>query len=109
MTTLYTNIGCLAGIGSFDAPLRGAGLATLNHISNGWLLTEGGHIAAFGDAATMPAQKPANVVDVNGGTLLPAWCDSHTHLVFGASREQEFVDKIRGLSYAGIAAKGGGN
>ena len=41
-------------------------------------------------------------------TFFPCWCDSHTHLVFAASREEEFVDKIKGLSYADIAAKGGG-
>src|SRR6185436_683254 len=47
-------------------------------------------------------------MDSGGATILPAWCDSHTHLVFAASREEEFVDKINGLSYAEIAAKGGG-
>lgn len=50
----------------------------------------------------------ANRVDVAGGALFPSWCDSHTHLVFAGSRENEFVDKIKGLSYAEIAAKGGG-
>ena len=43
-----------------------------------------------------------------GGTILPSWCDSHTHIVYASSREQEFVDKIRGLSYAEIAKRGGG-
>src|SRR5438874_474556 len=49
-----------------------------------------------------------NMVDASGKLILPAWCDSHTHLVFAASREDEFIDKIKGLSYAEIAAKGGG-
>ena len=48
------------------------------------------------------------VVDANGGSVLPSWCDSHTHIVYAGSREQEFVDKIRGLSYAEIAKRGGG-
>ncbi|MFZ9695497.1 MAG: imidazolonepropionase, partial [Chitinophagaceae bacterium] len=52
--------------------------------------------------------KAEKTINVNGGYVLPAWCDSHTHLVFAASRESEFVDKIKGLSYAQIAAKGGG-
>jgi imidazolonepropionase len=51
---------------------------------------------------------PEHLVDAAGQLVLPAWCDSHTHLVFAGSRELEFVDKIRGLSYAEIAAKGGG-
>ncbi|HRF19587.1 MAG TPA: imidazolonepropionase, partial [Chitinophagaceae bacterium] len=49
-----------------------------------------------------------NIIDASGQMVLPCWCDSHTHLVFAASREEEFVDKIRGLSYAEIAARGGG-
>ena len=49
-----------------------------------------------------------STVDANGAYVLPCWCDSHTHLVFAASREDEFIDKIKGLSYAEIAAKGGG-
>jgi len=52
--------------------------------------------------------SPAAVIDAAGQTVLPAWCDSHTHLVFAASREEEFIDKIKGLSYAEIAARGGG-
>jgi imidazolonepropionase len=52
--------------------------------------------------------KTADRVDAGGGCVLPCWCDSHTHLVYAASREEEFIDKIKGLSYAEIAAKGGG-
>jgi imidazolonepropionase len=52
--------------------------------------------------------RSSTIVDASGQFVFPAWCDSHTHLVFPASREEEFVDKIRGLSYADIAAKGGG-
>src|SRR5207344_2850855 len=52
--------------------------------------------------------KPSTTIDASGQFVLPAWCDSHTHLVFATSREEEFVDKIKGMSYAEIAAKGGG-
>jgi imidazolonepropionase len=50
----------------------------------------------------------AETIDAKGSFVMPCWCDSHTHLVFAASREEEFVDKIKGLSYADIAARGGG-
>src|SRR6185436_12482479 len=67
-------------------------------------------IAAYGRMDELPANDklPPVVIDASGQFILPAWCDSHTHLVFAASREEEFVDKIKGLSYAEIAAKGGG-
>src|SRR5207344_791841 len=52
--------------------------------------------------------KPSTTIDASGQFVLPAWCDSHTHLVFASSREEEFVDKIKGMSYEEIAAKGGG-
>ena len=51
---------------------------------------------------------PKHIIDAEGQIILPAWCDSHTHLVFARSREEEFIDKIKGMSYADIAAKGGG-
>jgi imidazolonepropionase len=72
------------------------------------LLVEDGVIAGFGtmDGAVIPGAS--SVIDASGSMILPSWCDSHTHLVFAASREDEFVDKIRGLSYAEIAARGGG-
>src|SRR6185437_11969843 len=70
-------------------------------------------IAAFGPMAALPHDLRLLVgtgaaLDVSGCLVLPAWVDSHTHLVFAGSREAEFVDKIKGLSYAGINAKGGG-
>ncbi|PZN00984.1 MAG: imidazolonepropionase, partial [Bacillota bacterium] len=79
-------------------------------ISHAWVLGGDGKIAAFGtmDELDQAKVRASDVVDADGGFLLPAWCDSHTHLVFAESRESEFVDKIHGLSYAEIAAKGGG-
>jgi imidazolonepropionase len=112
MAILFKNISILAGIRSADKPakpLRGKDLAELPVIKNAFLLTEGDRIAAFGPMTEAPANiHPGQCIDATGRILMPAWCDSHTHLVFAASRENEFIDKIRGLSYAEIAAKGGG-
>lgn len=113
MSILFKHISLLAGVYSENdspkVPLRGAELADLPVISHAWLLTEGNTIKGFGPMINMPQEiNPELVIDATGRILMPAWCDSHTHLVFAASREAEFIDKIKGLSYAEIAAKGGG-
>lgn len=110
MKILLTNIGLLYGLHPSDNLLRGEELATLPSLSDAYLLIDGQTIDSFGSmlelqGSTIQADK---IIDVRGGFVLPAWCDSHTHLVFAASRESEFVDKIKGLTYAEIAAKGGG-
>ncbi len=108
-STLFTHIQLLAGTANPVQPLRGKALATLPFIENAYLLVEDDEIADFGPMSQLPTKHlPLTNHDVTGQIMLPAWCDSHTHLVFAASREEEFVDKIRGLSYAEIAAKGGG-
>lgn len=109
MTILFRNIGTLAGHRSHSHVLRGKELAELPVLINAWLLVEDDSIAGYGvedDHAVLPVAD--EVIDCSGRILLPAWCDSHTHLVFAASRESEFIDKIKGLSYAEIAARGGG-
>ena len=108
--TLFKNIGQLINVREEDELLRGKALANLPVIKNAWLLVEGSRIADFGPMSAMPhvLSTDRNAVDLSGRMILPCWCDSHTHLVFAASREEEFVDKIKGLSYAEIAAKGGG-
>lgn len=95
--------------------LRGGALACLPCIDNAWIHIEGDRIAAYGPMSALPAslvrligEGRESTVDATGRLVLPAWCDSHTHLVYAGSREMEFVGKIRGLSYAEIAAKGGG-
>ena len=111
---LIFNIRQLAGVHAEpSAPLRGAGLSTLPVIDNSWIHIEGDRIAAFGPMRAMPPELAlmtgtADGFDATGCYVLPAWCDSHTHLVFAGSRETEFVDKLKGLSYAEINAKGGG-
>jgi imidazolonepropionase len=106
-TRLIYNIGLLAGVHSPAQPLRGPELASLPAIDNAWLLIEDDRIADFGSMSKTPSSTTAST-DAAGGTVLPAWCDSHTHLVFAGSRESEFVDKLKGLTYAEINAKGGG-
>ncbi len=76
-------------------------------INNAFLLVENGIISDFGTMTDLPEIK-AQVVDLQGKLMMPAWIDSHTHLVFAASRAGEFVDKINGLSYEEIASRGGG-
>ncbi|NCW87414.1 MAG: imidazolonepropionase [Chitinophagia bacterium] len=110
MKTLFYNIGVLAGIHEENQPLRGYQLADLPILHNAYLLVEDHTIHSFGSMNRLQelSTHTINKVDVAGGSLFPSWCDSHTHLVFAGSREAEFVDKIKGASYAEIAAKGGG-
>src|SRR4051812_37260770 len=105
MAFLISNIGLLVGTHNETTPLRGTELARLPKIKGAWLIVEGNRIASFGAMNTLK-HKPADFqehYDAGGRMVMPAWCDSHTHLVFAGSREGEFVDKIRGLSYEEIA------
>lgn len=108
--TLIKNIKTLVGVQHRQQALRGADLAILPQLQNAYLIIEDDIIAAIGPMDQLPptAANITQQVDAAGCLVLPAWCDSHTHLVFAASREDEFVDKIKGLSYAEIAARGGG-
>lgn len=111
MTTLFINIKELFGVRSENILLRGEELANLPSIPDAFLLIEDGMIAAYGPMHELELQVPhlpPVVTDVSNQFVLPAWCDSHTHLVFAKSREEEFVDKLKGKTYAEIAAKGGG-
>lgn len=107
---IVKNIGLLAGIGhEGKLCLKGKEMTELNTLSDAYLIIEDGHFADYGKMSDCPSVSDnEEVVDAEGGTILPSWCDSHTHIVYASSREQEFVDKIRGLSYAEIAKRGGG-
>lgn len=103
---LIKNIGTLVVDSHGKSRLCGEEMSQLEQLHDAWLLVEDGRFMDWGtgSAPTVDAQ----VTDAEGGTVLPSFCDSHTHLVYAGSREGEFVDKIRGLSYAEIARRGGG-
>lgn len=109
MQTLVTNIARLVNVRDQTSVLRGNALAHLPQLINAWLLIENDIIKDFDSyAIRQPPQENVITIDAQHATILPCWCDSHTHLVFAANREEEFVQKIRGASYADIAASGGG-
>lgn len=106
---IIKNIGRLVGIVP-EGVLRKEGSAQgeTGTLENAWLRVEDGCIAAFGPMATCPSVDGEKAVDAGGGMLMPGFCDSHTHVVYAGSRDGEFLDKINGLSYEEIAARGGG-
>ena len=106
MRLLVENIGLLVGgAAPSGQPLRGNDMARLHILENAWLLAEDGRIATLGYMCAIPSEgiRADVCVDARGGAVLPSWCDPHTHIVYAGSREAEFADKIRGLSYAEIA------
>ena len=88
--------------------VSGKEMAILPCIENAWLVIEDGRIHSFGEMAAMPETDADEIIDATGKMVLPAWCDSHTHIVFAAPRDGEFVDRIKGLSYEEVARRGGG-
>ncbi len=89
--------------------LKGEAMQHLHLLDDAYLTVTDGRITDLGRIADIPAEEQwPHRIDARRGYLLPAWCDSHTHLVFAGSREQEFVDRIHGLSYEEIARRGGG-
>lgn len=111
MTTLITNITQLLNTREETSLLRGTALANLPVIEDAFLLIEDGIIASYGPMYELELkvpQLPKHIIDAQDQFVLPAWCDSHTHIVFAKSREEEFIYKLKGMSYAEIAAKGGG-
>ena len=88
--------------------VSGSQMKELPSLENAWLLLEDDVIHSFGNMSEIPNFQDIKTLDCSGKTVLPSWCDSHTHLVYAGNREQEFVDRINGLSYQEIAASGGG-
>ena len=109
---LIKNIHTLYQVGEdFPKFLSGVEMATVPTIENAFLALEDGVIVAYGsmeDWEGITDWRGVEVIDAEGGSVLPAFCDSHTHTVFARTREEEFVDRIKGLTYEEIAAKGGG-
>ncbi|MFA5649241.1 MAG: imidazolonepropionase [Bacteroidales bacterium] len=110
MTILIQNIEKLVQVEETPREwVAGADMASLNTIDNAYLLIENGAIKDFGTMDKSPkVDQSAQVIDAKGKMVFPSYCDSHTHLVYAGSREIEYVDKIRGLSYEEIAKRGGG-
>ncbi len=91
-----------------EVKVMGAAMKELPHIKNAFLRIQGDKILDFGTMADLVIQETDEVVNVTGKLILPTWCDSHSHVVYAGDRSQEFVDRLNGLSYEDIAAKGGG-
>ncbi len=108
MKILIDNISSLLGILPCEKKLlAGAEMSHVESLDNAWLLIEDGRIADFGsgDAPNVDLDRH---IDAEGGFVMPTFCDSHTHIVYAGCRDGEFRDKIQGLSYEEIAARGGG-
>ena len=109
MTTLFINIKELIQVRELsEDKVYGKDMGILPIINNAFMLIEDDTITNFGSMDNLDIRKADKVVDLTGRLVLPTWCDSHTHLVYADSREDEFVDRIKGLSYHEIAEKGGG-
>ena len=108
MERLIVNIGELIGIVP-EGVLRkqGAEMSETGVLKDAWLRIEDGLIKDFGPMSERPSAS-GDILDAEGGMVMPAFCDSHTHIVYAGSRDGEFLDKINGLSYEEIAARGGG-
>ena len=109
MNCLFVNIkGLLQTLAPEVKLLKGLEMRQLAQIEDAYLWVEDGHIAAYGPMAQCPDTGSAEVIDARGRYVLPTWCDSHTHLVFAATREKEFEMRIAGMTYDAIAEAGGG-
>lgn len=105
------NIKELVGISRSGILLKkGAEMNQLSTIQNAFVIIENGLFESFGKMNDLTSTENDNstVIDAKNKIVFPSWCDSHTHLVFAAPRDEEFVDRIKGLTYEEIALKGGG-
>jgi imidazolonepropionase len=108
---IITHIKSLLNVDESPSPIGRPAIKGLNQIENAWLAIEDGLIVDFGSMSEWPGISDwsnLEVIDATGRYVLPAWCDSHTHIVYAGNRVSEFIDRIHGLSYAEIASRGGG-
>ncbi len=109
MRTLITNIKSLVQVEENKRiAVCGEDMANLNCIDNAYLIVEDDKIIDFGQMSELKETNAEKIIDANNRFVLPSFCDSHTHLVYAGSREIEYIDKIKGLSYEEIAKRGGG-
>jgi len=88
--------------------VSGKDMSFLPSIDNAYLVIKNGKISDFGKMQDFKETSFNEVIDAKDRMILPSWCDSHTHIVFAGNRSKEFIDRIKGLSYEEIAARGGG-
>ena len=109
MSLLITNIKELLQVRDINVlKISGNEMKYLPTIKNAYLLIEDDIITDYGSMNNLEEITTETVIDATGKMVLPTWCDSHTHIVYAGNREQEFVDRINGLSYEDIANRGGG-
>ena len=108
MKILLRNISELLVTDNQKDKLSGTEMSELKSTGNAYLLIDNELISEYGSMDDCPQTGFDKEVDLSGKMVLPAWCDSHTHIVFARTREGEFVDRIKGLSYEEIAKRGGG-
>lgn len=109
MTTLIVNIKELLQVREASVlKVSGTEMAVLPTIKNAYLIIKDDLIADFGPMNDVPKITVDKTIDATGKMVLPSWCDSHTHIVYAGNREQEFVDRINGMTYEEIANRGGG-
>ncbi len=109
MTTIFKNIKELIQVRDKNVgKVSGKEMNELPTIKDAFLVVENDIITDYGSMDSVPAINEATIIDCEGKMILPSWCDSHTHIVYAGNREQEFVDRINGLTYEEIANRGGG-
>lgn len=109
MSILIINIKELIQVRAKNVSIvKGKDMKTLPTLKNAYLLIEQDTIVEYGSMSDYTNYQADIVIDAKGKMVLPAWCDSHTHIVYAGDRSQEFVDRINGLSYEEIAKRGGG-
>ncbi len=105
---VITNISALYGVTPHHK-LSGQDMAQNPVINNAYIVIEGGNIASFGEMSAIGKIPPdAPIIDAQGKVVLPSFCDSHTHIIYPTTRETEFIDRVKGLTYEEIAKRGGG-
>ncbi|WP_299227993.1 imidazolonepropionase [uncultured Psychroserpens sp.] len=109
MSILITNIKELLQVRESNVTIvKGSDMKYLPKLENAYLYIEHDTIVEFGNMEELSGIEAEKIIDASGSTVLPTWCDSHTHIVYAGDRTQEFVDRINGLSYEDIAKRGGG-
>jgi imidazolonepropionase len=109
MSILITNIKELLQVRETNTTIvKGSAMKVLPTLKNAYLLIEHDTIVQYGPMSECTDLEADEIIDATGKIVLPAWCDSHTHIVYAGDRSQEFVDRINGLTYEEIAARGGG-